>query len=223
MKAIILAAGRGERMLPLTEHTPKPLLAVAGQPLIAHHLQRLAGAGFGEVVINLSHLGDQIRAALGDGSAFGLRILYSQEPQPALETGGGIVNALPLLGAGQFLVINGDVWCDYPWHRLRQIKTETAHLLLVDNPAHHPAGDFALRGLRVAPVDEANTSLTYAGIGVFHPRFFGAAPAGEAFPLGPLLHQAAAAGQLTGEHYRGQWLDVGTVERLEALRRRLGG
>ncbi|GAB4190060.1 MAG: nucleotidyltransferase family protein [Wenzhouxiangellaceae bacterium] len=217
MKAMILAAGRGERMRPLTDHTPKPLLMAGDQPLIGHHILRLKAAGFSQLVINTSYLAEQIHQQLGDGSGYGVSITYSDEPQPALETGGGIVNALPLLGEGRFLVINGDVWCDYPLHRLRQVKTDHAHLLLVDNPGHHPQGDFSLEGLRVLPA--AQQTLTYSGIAVFDSRFFAGMEPGR-FSLGPILHQAAAEMRLTGEYYRGQWLDVGTVERLNDLRER---
>jgi MurNAc alpha-1-phosphate uridylyltransferase len=218
MKAMILAAGRGERMRPLTDNTPKPLIEVAGKPLIAHHLERLVHAGFREVVINTSYLAEQIHSVLGDGGGFGIHIEYSDEGEQALETGGGVLKALPLLGKGQFLLINGDVWCDYPWHRLRQIKTTSAHVLLVDNPAHHRTGDFTLAGLRLAP--HSANALTYAGVGVYHPNFFKGCQAG-AFSLAPMLRAAAQAGNVTAEHYRGAWCDVGTVERLTQLRAQL--
>lgn len=218
MKAMILAAGRGERMRPLTDTTPKPLLEVAGKPLIVHHLESLVRAGYREVVINTSYLAEQIHEHLGDGAHYGIHIEYSYEGESPLETGGGILKALPLMGKGQFLAINGDTWCDYPWHRLRQIKTASAHLLLVDNPEHHPAGDFSLSGLRLAP--RGDHALTYAGIAVYHPNFFTDCTAGT-FSVAPMLKAAAEKGSVTAEHYRGAWCDVGTVERLEQLRARL--
>lgn len=218
MKAMILAAGRGERLRPLTDHTPKPLIEVAGRPLIEHHLVRLARAGFREIVINTSYLAEQIHERLGDGRGFGLNIQYSHEPDGALETGGGIFQALELVGPGQFLVLNGDIWCEYPWHRLRQIKTTRAHLIMVSNPDHHPGGDFVLNGLRLSPHGEG--ALTYSGVGVYHPDFFAQCSPGT-FPLAPLLRQGAEKGLITAEHYPGYWCDVGTVERLEQLRQHL--
>jgi MurNAc alpha-1-phosphate uridylyltransferase len=213
MKAMILAAGRGERMRPLTDHTPKPLLRAAGKRLIEYHLEALAEADFSEVVINHAHLGTQIEQALGDGSRYGLRIRYSPEEE-ALETGGGIFRALPLLGDAPFLVINGDVWCDYPLARLRQRCVEQAHLVLVDNPPHHPKGDFVLCSERVH--DEPGQRLTFSGIGIYHPSLFSGCKAG-AFALAPLLRQAMAAGTVSGEYYRGRWFDIGTPERLQQL------
>lgn len=213
MKAMILAAGRGERMKPLTDHLPKPLLEVAGQSLIAYHLRNLAAAGFHEIIINHAYLGHCIEAALGNGAAFAVRITYSPEGQ-ALETGGGIFRALPLLGEEPFLVINGDVWTDYPLASLRDKGERAAHLVLVDNPTHHPRGDFALKDGRVAA--EGDHRLTFSGIGVYRRVLFeGCAPG--AFPLAPLLRNAMARGDVSGEHYRGRWWDIGTPERLKAL------
>ncbi len=213
MRAMILAAGRGERMRPLSDTTPKPLLQVAGRPLIEYHLERLAAAKVREVVINISWLGEQIENALGAGERWGLHISYSSEAQP-LETGGGIRQALPLLGREPFLVLNGDVWCDYPLQRLPARPDGVAHLLLVDNPAHNPQGDFALRAGRLTTSGEAR--LTYAGVGIYRPELFDGCPDG-AFPLAPLLRRAVQQGRVSGEHYRGRWVDVGTLERLDRL------
>jgi len=212
MKAMILAAGKGERMRPLTLHTPKPLLPVAGQPLIEYHLRALAAAGFTEVVINHAWLGQKIEDHLGDGSRFGLSIRYSPEGEP-LETGGGIFKALPLLGDAPFLLINGDVWTDYDFTRLRAPLQALAHLVLVDNPGHHGRGDFRLEGEQVVDGDDAPGTLTFSGVSVLHPALFEGCQAG-AFKLAPLLRQAMTAGQVSGEHYRGLWVDVGTEERL---------
>jgi N-acetyl-alpha-D-muramate 1-phosphate uridylyltransferase len=219
MKAMILAAGRGERMRPLTDTTPKPLLPVAGRPLIAHHLEALHAAGVREVVINLSWLGEQIAEQLGDGARYGLRLHYSHEGEPALETGGGIFKALPLLGPEPFLVVNGDVWTDYPFERLLQAPRGVAHLVLVPNPTHHPEGDFALAGERLVLDGER---LTFSGIGVYRPELFeGCAPG--AFALAPLLRKAAAAGQVSGEAFAGRWYDIGTPARLQTLEALLAG
>jgi N-acetyl-alpha-D-muramate 1-phosphate uridylyltransferase len=210
---MILAAGRGERMRPLTDHTPKPLLMAGGRPLIVHHLERLAAAGITRVVINHAHLGEQIEAALGDGGRFGLTIRYSPEGR-ALETGGGIFRALPLLGDGPFLVVNGDVWTDLDLARLRLAEGRLAHLVLVDNPEHHPRGDFPLAdGLVFA---EGEPRLTFSGIGVYSPALFEGCRDG-AFPLAPLLRAGMARGLVSGEHHRGRWLDIGTPARLQAL------
>lgn len=215
MKAFVLAAGRGERMRPLTDHRPKPLLPVAGKPLIEWHLERLAAAGVGEVVINLGWLGAQIPAALGDGARWGLCLRYSDEGWPALETGGGIHRALPLLGAAPFLLVNGDVWTDADFAALVQrglLGAELAHLLLVPNPPQHPAGDFALdQGW----VGEQGERLTYSGIALLHPHLFEGRSPG-AFPLAPLLRSAMAAGRVSGRRHDGVWLDIGTPERLAA-------
>lgn len=216
MKAFILAAGRGERMRPLTDHTPKPLLVAGGKPLIVWHLERLAAAGFREIVINHAHLGAQIEAALGDGSTWGLSIAYSPEPPGALETAGGIATALPLLGNAPFLVVNGDVYCDWDFNQARQLASVNAHLVMVANPAHHVGGDFSLDGERVTYATGEQT-LTYAGIGVFSPSFFAGVQPGMIMKLRPLLDAAIAAGTLTGERYAGRWVDVGTPQRLAEL------
>ncbi len=215
MHAMILAAGRGERLRPLTDFTPKPLLEVKGKPLIAYHLERLANAGFREVVINIAHRGEMIRETLGDGSNWGLNIHYSEEPAGALDTGGGIRRALPLLGGSPFAVLNGDVFSHYPLARLRAIKCDCAHLVLVPNPEHHPAGDFALQGGYV--FNQGEPRLTFSGISVYHPRFFDGRSEGR-FSVVPMLIAAMTERRVTGEIYRGSWHDIGTIERLEALR-----
>jgi MurNAc alpha-1-phosphate uridylyltransferase len=223
MKAMLLAAGRGERMRPLTDHTPKPLLEVAGRPLIAWHLQRLSQAGIHDVVINLSWLGETIAAALGDGSQHGVRILYSREPWPALETGGGIRQALPLLGDGPFLLVNGDVYTDVDFAALRLAADDLAQLVLVPNPEHHPRGDFWLDGARVRQVGDQR--LTYSGIALLRPELLAAAEPGR-FPLLPWLMKALEAGKLGGQRHDGLWIDVGTPQRLaqlDARLRRVGG
>ncbi|WDY57625.1 N-acetylmuramate alpha-1-phosphate uridylyltransferase MurU [Pseudomonas sp. PSKL.D1] len=220
MKAMILAAGKGERMRPLTLHTPKPLVPVAGQPLIEYHLRALAAAGVTDVVINHAWLGEQIEAHLGDGSRFGLSIRYSPEGEP-LETGGGIFKALPMLGDGPFLLVNGDVWTDYNFNQLRKPLQGLAHLVLVDNPGHHGRGDFRLQGAQVVDGDEAAGTLTFSGISVLHPALFEGCKAG-AFKLAPLLRQAMADGKVSGEHYHGRWVDVGTLERLAEVERLIG-
>ncbi|RLU10121.1 mannose-1-phosphate guanylyltransferase [Pseudomonas prosekii] len=212
MKAMILAAGKGERMRPLTLTTPKPLVRAGGVPLIEYHLQALAAAGFTEVVINHAWLGQQIEDYLGDGSRFGLSIQYSPEGEP-LETGGGIFRALPLLGDEAFVVVNGDIWTDYDFRALRQPIAGLAHLVLADNPVHHPNGDFILVDGQVRDADADAQTLTYSGIAVLHPQLFEGCSAG-AFKLAPLFRKAMAAGQVTGERLEGQWVDVGTYERL---------
>ncbi|MFZ2266840.1 MAG: nucleotidyltransferase family protein [Azonexus sp.] len=216
MKAFILAAGRGERMRPLTDHTPKPLLEAGGKPLIVWHLERLAAAGFRDIVINHAHLGAQIEEALGDGSRWGLHIEYSAEPPGALETAGGIATALPLLGNEAFLVVNGDVYCEWDFKQARQLTSRCAHLVMVANPAHHSGGDFSLDGERVVYAQGAQT-FTYAGIGVFSPAFFAGVKPGTVMKLRPLLDAAIAAGTLSGERYDGRWVDVGTPQRLAEL------
>jgi MurNAc alpha-1-phosphate uridylyltransferase len=224
MKAFILAAGRGERMRPLTDRTPKPLLLAAGKPLIVWHLERLAAAGFREVVINHAHLGSLIEQALGDGRQWGLRIRYSPEPPGALETAGGIATAIPLLGAEPFLVLNGDVYCDFDFGRFFRLAVEgckpAAHLVMVANPAHHTGGDFSLDGERVIYANGEQT-FTYAGIGVFSPAFFAGIHPGTIMKLRPLLDAAIRLGTLTGEHFGGRWVDVGTPQRLDELDKEL--
>ncbi|MCS3837632.1 MurNAc alpha-1-phosphate uridylyltransferase [Pseudomonas sp. JAI111] len=212
MKAMILAAGKGERMRPLTLSTPKPLVRAGGVPLIEYHLKALATAGFTEVVINHAWLGQQLESYLGDGSQYGMRIEYSREGEP-LETGGGIFRALPLLGDEAFVVVNGDIWTDYDFSVLHQPIAGLAHLVLADNPPHHPAGDFTLVDGQVRDAQPGAATLTYSGIAVLHPQLFDGCSAG-AFKLAPLLRKAMADGQVTGEHLRGHWVDVGTHERL---------
>ncbi|MDR2875899.1 MAG: nucleotidyltransferase family protein [Methylobacillus sp.] len=217
MKAMILAAGRGKRMRPLTDHTPKPLLQVGGKPLIVWHIERLARAGFRELVINHAHLGQQIENALGDGGRWGVSIRYSAEPQGALETAGGIAQALPLLGDQPFLVVNGDVYSDYDFAPLRGQPMEgmDAHLVLVDNPPQHPRGDFFLADGKL--FEQGETRLTFSGIGVYRPALFADIAPGSKAKLAPLLNAAIARGKVGAEHYRGVWVDVGTPERLQAL------
>jgi MurNAc alpha-1-phosphate uridylyltransferase len=210
---MILAAGRGERMRPLTDGTPKPLLKAGGKPLIVHQVERLVAAGFCELVINFAHLGEQIETALRDGSRWGASIRYSPEGA-ALETGGGIFRALPLLGPQPFLVVNGDTWTDLDYSQLRLADGCLAHLVLVANPPHNPRGDFALRSGQV--LNEGARRYTFSGIGVYHPDLFQACEPG-AFPLTPLLRLAIRQGLVSGEHYAGRWYDIGTPERLHAL------
>lgn len=218
MKALILAAGRGERLRPLTDHTPKPLLPAAGRPLIEHTISALAQAGFTELVVNLAHLGEQIRTRLGDGNHLGVSIVYSDEGEEALETGGGIFRALPLLGAEPFLVVNGDLATDYPFQRLRNRPEGLAHLVLVENPSHHPKGDFALQGEKLSATGEPRH--TFSGIGVYRPELFAACQVGK-FPLAPLLREAMGKNLVTGELYPGFWMDIGTLERLQQFDERL--
>lgn len=220
MRAMILAAGRGERMRPLTDHCPKPLLEVGGRPLIVWHLERLARAGITRVVINHAHLGAVLESALGDGARWGVRIDWSPERE-ALETAGGIANALPLLGPDPFLVINGDVWCDFdPGHALpeagRLLREDCdAWCLLAPNPAHHPDGDFGLEGGRLS--ETAMPRATFSGIAVYRPDFFAGIPPGTRCPLGPMLRSAARVGRALGAHHEGCWVDVGTPQRLAQL------
>lgn len=231
MKALILAAGLGERMRPLTETTPKPLLRVGGKRLIEWHLDKLAAIGVRDVVVNLAWLADQFPATLGDGARFGLRIRYSHEGDVPLETGGGMWHARSLLGDGPFLVVNGDIWTDYDFARLPCEPAGDAHLVLIDNPGHHPKGDFLLReDGRLAASGEPR--LTFSGIGVYRPGLFddwraviGDTPGAHAepprFQLAPLLRAAMQRGAVTGEHFTGRWTDVGTPARLERLDREL--
>ncbi len=218
MRAMILAAGRGERMRPLTDRTPKPLLEVGGKPLIQYHIEALRDAGFRELLVNHAHLGKQIVERLGDGAQFGVHIDYSAEPEGALETGGGIKQALPLLGEQPFLVINGDIWTDYPYQQLYREPEGLAHLVLIDNPPHHPEGDFQLNGRRLKA--GGNSKLTFSGIGLYRPDLFTDSPDG-AFPLAPLLRRAMQAGEVSGEYFQGRWLDIGTPQRLAELNREL--
>lgn len=218
MRAMILAAGLGTRMRPLTDHIPKPLLKAGGHMLIEYHIEALVQAGLREIVINHARLGGSIEQALGDGARYGASIRYSAEGEQPLETGGGIQQALPLLGEGPFVVVNADIWTDYPFARLPDALDGLAHLVLVDNPPQHAAGDFALRDDRV--VEQGAARLTYSGIGVYHPRLFAACTPG-AFPLAPLLRAAMQAGSVSGEYYPGRWLDIGTPERLQLLDQQL--
>lgn len=224
MRAMILAAGRGERMRPATDHVPKPLLPLAGKPLIVWLLERLVRAGFSEIVVNVSHLGAMIEDALGDGTALGARIQYSREAQP-LETAGGIAAALPRLGAEPFLVVNGDIYTDFDFSQLRgraallSREGMLAHLVLVRNPDHHPGGDFGLaEGFIAARAPERHT---FSGIGVYRPELFAPVPRGAKHQLAALLRGPIEARRVSGERYEGQWTDVGTPERLAALERLL--
>jgi len=227
VNALIFAAGLGERMRPLTDHTPKPLLRIAGKPLIVWHLDKLAALGVRDVVINTSWLAAQFPDVLGDGSRWGLRIHYSFEGPTPLETGGGMWHALHLLGDAPFLAVNGDIWSNLDYASLPREPVGDAHLVMVDNPAHNPAGDFAL-GTTGQVHSEGAQRLTFAGIGVYRPRLLdgwqtviGAVPGVEATPprfkLAPLLRAAMARGAVTGQHHRGRWTDVGTPERLAEL------
>jgi len=223
LKAIILAAGRGERMRPLTDSVPKALLGVGGKPLVVRHLEKLAAAGFGEVIINHAHLGELIERALGDGGQFGIRIVYSRESE-ALETAGGIAYALPLLGAAPFAAVNADVFSDYDYVQLAQAVARLnaadflAHLVLVDNPEHHSKGDFALHEGRAVL---AGDKLTFSGIAAYRPDLFAGTARGSRAKLAPLLVKHIGRGEVRGEHYRGRWHDVGAPERLAALNREL--
>ena len=224
MKAMILAAGRGERMRPLTDTLPKPLVTVNDKPLIAYHIERLVAAGIVDIIINHAHLGEKIEAALGDGAQWGANIIYSPEPEGGLETAGGIVQALPLLGDKPFIVVNGDVWTDYDFSAFAALQLHDclAHLVLVDNPEHHPAGDFYLSSqAKVSEQDETGKSsaFTFSGISVLHPHLFNNISAGRS-RLAPLFRQAMQQGEVSGEYFAGDWLDVGTLERLELLRQK---
>lgn len=214
MNAMILAAGRGKRMMPLTQNTPKPLLKVKGIALIEHSIQALKKANISTIIINTSYLGTQIQSYLGSGKRFGLRIIYSTEKHP-LETAGGIKKALPLLGKQAFVVINSDVLCDYDLSKLKLPNTSLAHLLLIDNPSHNPSGDF---GLNQDKVTLDNKKYTFAGIGIYHPDFFKLGrPDTQKQRLYPLLKIAIKQGQLSAEYHSGYWQDVGTPERLEKI------
>ena len=218
MKAMILAAGLGTRMKPLTDHTPKPLLKVGGIPLIVWHIERLAHDGFKEIVINVAHLGDKIKEALGDGSEWGVNITYSDEQEEGcLESAGGIVKALPKLINGEgdetFLVVNGDIFTDYEFQEHRKLPEGIlAHLILIPNPDHNPDGDFALNGNKVVDAKQ----YTFSGIGYYSPKLFEGVPYGKSSTI-PLLREAMKEGRVTGELFEGKWLDIGTPERLELL------
>lgn len=217
---MILAAGRGERMRPLSDSVPKPLLEAGGKPLIVHIIEGLAREGFRDLVINHSHLGEQIETYLADGGRHGVHIAYSHEPGGGLETGGGIFKALSLIDTDPFVVINGDIWTDFPFSRLPKCLEGLAHLVLVDNPPQHPQGDFALQGGRVVEVGEPR--LTFSGIGVYARSLFADCRPGK-FPLAPRLRAAMARGLVSGEHYRGRWRDIGTPQRLNELDQELRG
>lgn len=221
MKAMILAAGRGDRMRPLTDTVPKPLLKVAGKPLIQYTIENLVIAGFCELVINVAYLGEQIIQTLGDGSQFGAKIVYSPEGEEGLETAGGIIHALPLLGSEPFLVLNSDVACDFPLASLKQAPKGLAHLVFIPNPEHHPEGDFALGADGIMSVTGEN-KCTFSGIGVYKPELFAGVPEGK-LKLRPVLEQAMAAGLISGEKFSGFWMDIGTAERLQALELHLAG
>ncbi len=212
--AMILAAGRGERMRPLTDLTPKPLLLVRGRPLIEHHVAALAASGFNRLVVNLCWLGTQIRDYLGDGARYGVSILYSEEYPRALEVAGGILRALPLLGRAPFAVVNGDIFCDFPYASLKLDANADAHLVLVPNPPQHRQGDFGIdRGLAVP---NAPNLLTFSGIALYRPAFFQDSVEGV-FPLKPLLLRSMEKGRCSAELYTGIWEDVGTPQRLAAV------
>lgn len=214
MKVMILAAGRGERLRPLTDHTPKPLLPVADRAMIEYTIDSLVSAGFRDIVINLSHLGDKIRDHLGDGTQFGANIYYSDEGDSALETAGGIQKALPLLGDQAFIVINGDIATDFDYASLSDIKVKLAHLILIPNPEHHERGDF---GLNNGIVDQHSSErYTFSGIGIYHPDLFKHCEPGKS-RLADLLRQVMDSGQVSGTLFTGFWMDVGTPERLQTL------
>ncbi|MBO9716631.1 MAG: nucleotidyltransferase family protein [Pseudoxanthomonas sp.] len=228
MRALVFAAGLGERMRPLTDHTPKPLLEAGGKPLLVWHLEKLAALGVREIVVNTSWLAARFPEVLGDGARWGLRLHYSYEGPTPLETGGGMLHALPLLGDAPFVAVNGDIWTDYDFARLPREPRGDAHLILVDNPVHHPQGDFGLQADgRVA--DTGANRLTFSGIGVYHPRILdgwhdtvdGDPGTPPRFRLAPLLRAAMARAAVSGEHHPGRWTDVGTPERLAALDRQL--
>jgi MurNAc alpha-1-phosphate uridylyltransferase len=215
MKAMILAAGRGERMRPLTDHTPKPLLPVAGKTIIEHTIIQLVSAGFIDIVINHARFGQQIEDKLRYGTNLGASIAYSSEGEEPLETAGGIINALPLLGNQPFLVVNGDIATDFPFAGLKNIPVDLAHLVLVDNPLHHTKGDFGIDSSgRVT--DSDNQRFTFSGIGLYHPDLFGKTLPGKS-KLAPLLREAISEKKVTGQYYSGFWMDIGTPERLQEL------
>lgn len=213
MKAMILAAGRGERMRPLTDTLPKPLLEVGGKRLIEYHIEALQKIGVTDIVVNTAWLGEKIPELIGDGARYGVSITYSPETE-ALETGGGIFKALPLLSDEAFIVVNADVWTDFPFEQLLNREVDAAHLILVENPAHNLSGDFAIDGDLLC--SEGEQKYTYSGIGIYHPRFFAHCSAGR-FPLAPMLREWMNKGAVSGQLYSGRWNDIGTPERLKAL------
>lgn len=220
MKAMILAAGLGERMQPLTFTTPKPLLKAGGKCLIEYSIEKLARAGITDIVINLAHLAEQIPAHLGDGERYSVNISYSPEPDGPYETAGGIIHALPLLGDEPFIIVNGDIWTDYPFEQLLtwNFDKQLCHLVLVNNPQHHPTGDFSLSADKLS--QQGSEKYTYSGIGLYHPRLFSDLNV-QKMALKPLLLEAISQGKATGEYYQGQWSDIGTVERLQQLDKQL--
>lgn len=220
MKAMILAAGRGERLRPLTDETPKPLLKVAGRSLIEYHIDNLAKAGIKEIIINTAWLAEKIHQQLGDGSAFGVDIHYSDEGE-ALETAGGIINALPLLGDDPFLVVNGDIWCDFDFTSIAELSPQAqAHLVLVENPGHNQQGDFSLKGGMIR--NAGKSMYTFSGIGIYSTDFFSGQQSGIS-PLAPLIRSKCEADLVSGQLHQGRWTDVGTVERLQELENLLTG
>ncbi len=214
MRAMILAAGRGKRLQPLTDNCPKPLIQVGGKPLIEYHIENLKKAGINQIVINVSYLADQIKKALGNGEKWGVEIIYSLE-SPALEVGGGIFNALPLLGAEPFIVVNGDIWTDYPFAQLSQLQG-LAKLVMVENPPQHQRGDFALTSDNRLIRDQSRTTYTYSGIALISPALFADCTASH-FPLAPLLDKAILLGKLYGQYYEGSWMDIGSYDRWQQL------
>ena len=215
MKAMILAAGRGERMRPLTDTTPKPLLQVCGKPIIQYTIEQLVNAGFNEIVINIAHLGQQIKNTLGSGKQFGASITYSDEGDTALETAGGIANALNILGEAPFLIVNGDIANDYDFSQLHNKTIKQAHLVLIANPKHHEEGDFHLLNNGII-TEKGLPKLTYSGIGLFHPELFRNLKAGVN-KLGPLLRKTLSNNSVSGEQFNGFWMDIGTPERLKEM------
>jgi len=215
---MILAAGKGERMKPLTLKKPKPLLKAGGKPLLQYHIEALAAASVRDIVINTGIHGDRIESFFGNGAGFGVSIHYSHEGKEPLETGGGILRALPLLGDSPFIVINADIWTDYDFSAMPAAIDGLAHLVMVDNPRHNPQGDFALSGNLVK--ERGRRMLTYSGMGVYDPGLF-AGLEGGVFPLAPLLGKSVRAGDVSGEYFSGKWFDIGTPERLELLERAL--
>ncbi|QOY52090.1 N-acetylmuramate alpha-1-phosphate uridylyltransferase MurU [Candidatus Sulfurimonas baltica] len=215
MKAMILAAGRGERMRPLTDHIPKPLLEIHGKALIVWHIEKLASLGFSEIIINIAHLGFKIPMALGDGSKWGVKLIYSNEQKEgALESAGGIIKALPLLGEGTFLVVNGDIWCDYEFDFNFDLEDDLAHLILVPNPKHNPDGDFVLKNRRV--FNEGEERLTFSGIGYYSPELFKGLKS-EKKALAPILREAMIQKRVGGSIHKSRWYDIGTPQRLNSI------
>ncbi|SMF01833.1 Nucleoside-diphosphate-sugar pyrophosphorylase involved in lipopolysaccharide biosynthesis/translation initiation factor 2B, gamma/epsilon subunits (eIF-2Bgamma/eIF-2Bepsilon) [Alteromonadaceae bacterium Bs31] len=224
-RAMILAAGEGRRMRPLTLDTPKPLLQVGGQSLIEWHLRKLSQLGIEDVVINLAYLAEQIIEHLGDGSKYGLKIAYSQERKP-LETGGALNHALPLLEGAPFLLLNGDVWTDYPLQQLVKMEPllSGAHMVMIPNPRHHPMGDFTLHNQLIRPQGEVGEPCTFSGLSVFDPACIARYPdRREKFPLREVFDWLIKSDQLSGELYKGEWMDIGTPERLSQLNKMLQG